>query len=171
MTGDSAAGRRAVRHFASGVAVLTVATGDGAAHGTTISAVTAISREPLLIGACLSHRSSFARRLRLGDRFGGSVLRAGQHDIARWFADPARPAGAAQFDPVPWHADPLSGAPLLRDALAHLSCRLRDRLILGDHELLVAEVIDGAAQQGAPLLSFAGQLMSADPATPVRSAR
>lgn len=163
MDAGSTAGRRAVRHFASGVAVLTVATPDRNVHGTTVSAVTAISRDPLLIGACLNHRSSFGRHVGLDGCFSASVLRAGQHDVARWFADPARPAGAAQFDHVSWRADPRSGAPLLTGALAYFSCQMRDRLTLGDHDLLVAEVLDGAAEPGVPLLSFAGRLMSGEP--------
>ncbi|AGL15831.1 flavin reductase family protein [Actinoplanes sp. N902-109] len=159
----NAAGRRAVRHFASGVAVLTVTTGARTPHGTTVSAVTAISREPLLVGVCLHRRSSFVRHLGAAGRFSVSVLRAEQQGVAQWFADPGRPAGTAQFDPVPWQPDPRTGAPLLTGALAHFSCRLRDRLTLGDHDLLVAEVETGAAGTGTPLLSFAGRLMSPEP--------
>jgi flavin reductase (DIM6/NTAB) family NADH-FMN oxidoreductase RutF len=158
MDADTVEGRRAVRHFASGVAVLTVVTGDDAIHGTTVSAVTAISRDPLLIGACLKSRSSFARHLVDGGRFTANVLRADQHAVARRFADPRRPAGPAQFDAVSWRTDPDSGAPLLTGSLAYFSCRLRDRLILGDHDLLVAQVLTGSAGTGSPLLSFAGRL-------------
>jgi flavin reductase (DIM6/NTAB) family NADH-FMN oxidoreductase RutF len=158
MDTDTVEGRRAVRHFASGVAVLTLVTGDGIVHGTTVSAVTAISRDPLLIGACLNSRSSFARHLAAGGRFTANVLRADQHALARWFADPQRPAGPAQFDAVSWRTDPHSGAPLLTGSLAHFSCRLSDRLTLGDHDLLIAQVLTGSAGPGSPLLSFAGQL-------------
>jgi len=172
MDTDPVEGRRAVRHFASGVAVLTVVTADGGVHGTTVSAVTAISREPLLIGACLAGRSSFSRHLADEGHFTINVLRAEQHAVARWFADPARPAGAAQFDAVPWRTDPDSGAPLLTGSLAHFTCRLHDRLTLGDHDLLVARVFAGAAGTGTPLLSFAGRLLtSQEPELTVRSAR
>lgn len=167
MEADIAEGRRAVRHFASGVAVLTTVTGDGVVHGTTVSAVTAISRDPLLIGVCLRARSSFVSRLAAHDgRFVVNVLRAGQHEVARSFADPRRPAGAAQFAAVRWCRDAHSGAPLITDALAHFSCRTRDRLSLGDHDLVVADVLDGAAQPGPPLLSFGGRLHDAAPAGP-----
>jgi flavin reductase (DIM6/NTAB) family NADH-FMN oxidoreductase RutF len=161
MDANIAEGRRAVRHFASGVAVLTTVTGDGAVHGTTVSAVTAISREPLLIGVCLRTTSSFVRWLAGHGRFTANVLRCDQHDIARWFADPQRPAGTAQFRPVRWRADPGSGAPVLADAVAHFSCRRRDRFSLGDHDLIVADVLDGAVRAGSPLLSFGGRLHDA----------
>lgn len=172
MDADPVERRRAVRHFTSGVAVLTVVTPEGGVHGTTVSAVTAISRDPLLIGACLAGQSSFGRHLADDGHFTINVLCAEQHAVARWFADPARPRGAAQFDAVPWHPDPASGAPLLTGSLAHLACRLRDRLTLGDHDLLVAHVLAGAAGAGTPLLSFAGRLLTPqEPELTVRSAR
>ncbi|GIF14550.1 flavin reductase family protein [Actinoplanes teichomyceticus] len=154
--------RRAVRHFASGVAVLTVVDDSGTPHGTTVSAVTAISREPLLLGVCLRLNSAFARRVRDGGRFTVNVLRSDQYATARWFADPARPAGTAQFRDVAWETDALTGAPTLTGSLATLGCQLVERLALGDHDLLVAQVLAGSASWGSPLLSYAGRLHDGD---------
>ena len=44
--------RQAVRRLVTGVAVVTVWHGDDV-HGTTVSSVCSVSREPLLIGVCL----------------------------------------------------------------------------------------------------------------------
>ncbi len=128
--------RQALRQVASGVAVLTFWYGKDA-HGTTVSAVTAVSRDPLLVGVCLRRDSLFARLVgTTGQRFGINV----------------------QFDYLDWEPDTFSGAPLISGSLARLGCRLTDWMNAGDHHLLVAEVMSGAAGDGTPLLSFAGQL-------------
>jgi hypothetical protein len=44
-----------------------------------------------------------------------------------------------------------------------LACRVAGHHQIGDHDLIVAEVIDGAAGHGSPLLTFAGRLHGADP--------
>ncbi|HWH01654.1 MAG TPA: flavin reductase family protein [Pilimelia sp.] len=154
--------RRAVRQYASGVAVLTVAH-DGTLHGATVSAVTAVSRDPLLIAACLRTSSVNTELARAAGRFAVNVLSSRQAVVAGWFADPDRPLGPAQFACVRWAPDAASGAPVLAGSLARLSCRLSDCVPAGDHHILVAEVADGAVVAGGtPLLSYAGRLHDAD---------
>lgn len=158
---DEVASRHsAVRQFASGVAVLTLADKHGT-HGTTVSALAAVSREPLLIGVCLNRGSSFLQRVRDRRWFSVNVLTAEQTPLARWFADPQRPRDSAQFDGISYRTDPTSDAPLIDGALSHLTCRLNRCLLAGDHILLLATVISGQAGAGSPLLSFARTLHSA----------
>jgi flavin reductase (DIM6/NTAB) family NADH-FMN oxidoreductase RutF len=150
--------RFALRRLVSGVAVLTFLDG-GRAHATTVSSMSAVSRDPLLIGLCLSKTSYFARLVTTaGQRFAANILGAGQVELASWFADPNRPKGIAQFDCVEWTPDSFSGAPLIAGSLANLGCRLTDSFVAGDHRVLIGEVITGEAGCGDPLLSFAGQL-------------
>jgi flavin reductase (DIM6/NTAB) family NADH-FMN oxidoreductase RutF len=154
----------AVRQFASGVAVLTLADELGA-HGTTVSALAAVSREPLIIGVCLSQSSLFLRRVRERRWFSVNVLNTEQAPLARWFADRHRPLGSAQFDGISYRTDPASEAPLIDGALSHLTCQLRHCLIAGDHVLLLATVTSGTAGVGSPLLSFARTLHGASTRT------
>ncbi|WP_432246695.1 flavin reductase family protein [Streptomyces sanyensis] len=158
---DPVAARTALRRLTSAVTVLTVDGGDGDRHGTTASSVVAISREPLVLGVALRPGSTFVRLMLRTGTFSVNVLAAGQGENARRFADPTRSPGDAQFASVAWRADPLSGAPLLDGALAHLSCRVVDRRPVGDHDLLLAEVTGGAPAPGAPLLGFSGRLHTA----------
>lgn len=160
--GDKERSRRtAVRKVASGVTVLTVALGDQA-HGSTASAVTAVSAEPLLICACLRRGSTFADLAVRSSRFVVNVLSGGQGAIADWFADPRRPPGYRQFAAVDWSPDPSFAAPLLRGAIAWLDCRLVRGYPGGDHSILLAEVLGGASGTGNPLLSFDRGLHSTD---------
>ncbi|WP_217161496.1 flavin reductase family protein [Streptomyces sp. AC512_CC834] len=151
------AGRRALRRFASGITVLTV-NHDGVRHGTTVSAVVAISREPLLLGACLRSSSAFTALAREAGVFSVNVLSSEQASLARQFAVPGRHRGDAQFADVKWTTDNMTGAPLIDGCLAHMACALTGDQEIGDHHLLTAEVLAGDAGQGAPLLAFAGQL-------------
>ncbi|MBG0851744.1 flavin reductase [Streptomyces spinoverrucosus] len=150
-----------MRQVASGVTVLTVSR-DGVPHGTTASAVVAVSRDPLVIGVCLRPQSSFGSIVRRTGTFSVNVLGSGQTAVARHFADPQRPLGRAQFEQLDWSTDASSGAPLLSGSLAHLSCRVLHRHRVGDHDLLLAEVTGGSHATGSPMLSFAGRLHDAE---------
>jgi flavin reductase (DIM6/NTAB) family NADH-FMN oxidoreductase RutF len=154
--------QRAVRQFASGVAVLTLADERGA-HGTTVSALAAVSREPLLIGVCLSRSSSFLQRVRDRLWFSVNVLNTEQALLARWFANPERPRDSAQFNGIRYRTDPTSDAPLINGSLSYLTCRLSRWLPTGDHVLLLAIVTWGEAGVGSPLLSFARTLHGGSP--------
>ncbi|MBU7597841.1 flavin reductase family protein [Streptomyces sp. P38-E01] len=148
-----------LRSLASGVAVLTVRSGDRL-HGTTVSTLTSVSRKPLIIGVCLRPGSAMADLVRTEERFVANVLSGEQHALARWFANRARPEGAAQFDEVSWMPGSRSagGAPLLDGAVAQLTCRLSSCVPVGDHEVLLGLVTEATANGGEPLLSYAGAL-------------
>lgn len=153
----SYAARRAVRRITSGVTVLTL-NRSGVCHGTTVSAVLAISRVPLIVGACLRAPSATTGMLDAGTLFAVNVLGAGQSGVAARFADPTRRPGPAQFAALRCTVDHISGAPLLAGCVAHLSARVLDRQVVGDHDLVLAEVLGGATYAGTPLLSYAGRL-------------
>lgn len=154
---DPAQRRRALYHLASPVSVLTTGPEDRM-HGTTASTVTLVSREPLLVGVVLRAGSSFARRAAAEGRFAINVLAGGQADVARRFADRARPDGSAQFAGLAWTADPYAHAPLIAGALAHYTCRFHSAHPAGDSELLLGHVVRATADEGLPLFSYAGGL-------------
>jgi flavin reductase len=149
--------RQAVRRLATGVAVVTVWHGDFV-HGTTVSSVAALSRDPLLLGVCLREASSTTQAIAKAGRFAVNVLSTRQAALAGWFADPGRPQGLAQFDQLEWEPDAFSGAPWIRGSLASLGCHLTATVPAGDHNLLLGKVITARNGEGGPLLHFAGRL-------------
>ncbi|KOV78599.1 hypothetical protein ADL01_14820 [Streptomyces sp. NRRL WC-3618] len=152
-----------VDRLAAPVAVLTVCH-DGRTHGTTVSSLTTVSHAPPLLAASLEEGSSFVHLALVEGRFAVNVLSGGQDSVARRFADRDRPAGAAQFDGLAWRRDRYSGAPLLEGALAHYACRVRGSLLVGDHEVLLGLVVRAdVGPSGAPLLSYAGELVAGAP--------
>ena len=61
------------------------------------------------------------------------------------------PAALAPHEYETW----ATGAPILKDRLAALDCRIVDRLSAGDHVILLGEVVQFDSRPGAPLLYFA----------------
>lgn len=148
--------RRTMSLFASGVVVLSV--GEPDPHAMTANAFGSVSLDPPLVHCCVARTAVMHGRLTAAGGFGVSILGAGQEAVARHFADKARPPGWAQFDGVPWHPGPLTGAPLLGGALAWLECAPRGSHVAGDHSLFLGEVLGYATGDGeAALLFHAGR--------------
>lgn len=149
----------AARKFATGIAVVTAGSAE-AAHGTTVSAFTFISREPALVSVCFKQRSSMLNLVTERRSFAVNVLASHQAPLARHFADPSRRTGGGQFHGVPWIPGLRDGVPLLIGAMCWLGCELERRIAMGDHELVLARVTAVTAGDGDPLLYFSGRLYS-----------
>ncbi|WBB75812.1 flavin reductase family protein [Micromonospora sp. WMMD1128] len=141
--------------FATGVTVVTVA--GPAPHGMTANSFASVSLDPPLALVCVGRDTTMYARLSSRRCFAVSVLDADQEHLARYFADPRRPTGAAQFAGVNWRAGPVTGAPLLAGALAWLECRLWRAYDGGDHVIVVGRILS-AHRAGAPaaLVFFGG---------------
>ncbi|MBB1244034.1 flavin reductase [Streptomyces durbertensis] len=172
MTGSAtvpAAARAALdttmRHFVTGVAVLTCGS-PAEAEGVTVSTLTTIPGDPPMVCVALRKGSRGLRSLLAAEAFVANGLAADHEWLARHFARRRRPRGLAQLPPRAW-ADPSpQGAPRLRGAVSWLECRLERTVAAGDHELVVARVLTGAAVAGAPLVNFAGVLQGMHAAHP-----
>jgi 3-hydroxy-9,10-secoandrosta-1,3,5(10)-triene-9,17-dione monooxygenase reductase component len=105
----------------TGVTVVSAAGPDGPA-GATANAVCSLSIDPMLMLACLDRGSRTLLAVQAANRFGISVLHAGQEQIARAFATKAPVAD--KWAGVPSHQR--DGIPAIDDALAFIACDLRD---------------------------------------------
>ena len=148
--GSGAALRRALRDLPSPVVVVTTEA-DGAPRGATIGSFTSVSLDPPLVSFNVTHGSALHRALGRADGWAVHLLSADQADVAEHFARPDLD-GADQFAPFA-HAP--GSPPLLRGALAILTCRPHARFEAGDHTVLVGAVtgiVDGAGAE--PLLYY-----------------
>jgi flavin reductase (DIM6/NTAB) family NADH-FMN oxidoreductase RutF len=143
--------RAALGRFPSGVTVVTTCDVDGRDHGMTVSAFCSASLDPPLVLACIGHEASMHGLMLQTDRFGVSILAAGQEALARRFADQR----TDRFDGVGYARGRL-GVALLDDALAHLECMVVDRREAGDHTIIVGRVDAAAFDQGRPLAHYRG---------------
>jgi flavin reductase (DIM6/NTAB) family NADH-FMN oxidoreductase RutF len=146
----------AVRRFPTGVAVVTTGSGEDV-HGATVSAFSFISRTPPVVAVCLQGASRLLRRIREHGHLTVNVLGSGQADVARRFASRGRGSGRHQFDGIGWIAGD-GGVPRLSGTVCWMHCRPRELIVVGDHELVLADVISLAQGAGTPLLYFAGGL-------------
>jgi flavin reductase len=150
--------RDSVGMFTTGITVLTAAS-DRFGHGMTANAFASVSLDPLLVLVCVVKDAMMHKVLDEVGRFAASVLADDQEDLARYFSDPGRPSGMAQFLPVAWRPGPVTGAPLLDGALAWLECDVEAAHDGGDHSVFLGRVrsADRAPDGGGPLLYFGGR--------------
>jgi flavin reductase len=150
--------RDSVGMFTTGITVVT-ATSERFGHGMTANAFASVSLDPLLVLVCVVKDAMMHKVLDEVERFAVSVLAGDQEDLARYFSDPGRPAGMAQFVPVDWRPGPVTGAPLLDGALAWLECDVGAAYDGGDHTVFLGRVrwVDRAPGGDDPLLYFGGR--------------
>jgi flavin reductase (DIM6/NTAB) family NADH-FMN oxidoreductase RutF len=146
--------REALRHHGGGVAVVTVVGPDGP-RGFTVTSLTAASLRPPLLSFYVDHDSRSWPVLKAADHIGVHLLGAGHRDLAALFAR----RGADRFaPPTRWRSGP-AGVPLLADATIRMVCARREVVEVGDHFLVVGEVL-GVERNGAggdPLLYAHGE--------------
>jgi flavin reductase (DIM6/NTAB) family NADH-FMN oxidoreductase RutF len=160
----TAAFREALAHFASGVTIVAARRSTGPI-GFTATGFTSVSLTPPLILVCVAKTASAYDGVVGAELFAVSVLGEGQ----RWIAERFATSGVDRFAGVSVLAGPVTSAPLIDGALAHLECRPHARHDAGDHTLLVGEVLSASTTVGRPLLHFArrfGAFAPADHAGP-----
>jgi 3-hydroxy-9,10-secoandrosta-1,3,5(10)-triene-9,17-dione monooxygenase reductase component len=154
---DPALFRAAMASLPTGVTIVSASGADGPA-GATANAVCSLSIEPMLMLACLDRGSRTLLAVQAADRFGISVLHAGQEPTARAFATKA--PVAEKWSGVAWSER--DGLPAIDDALAWIACDLRDVIAAGDHVIVTGEVQALEANPGDPLVFHGGQYRPLD---------
>ncbi|QRP48552.1 flavin reductase family protein [Amycolatopsis sp. FDAARGOS 1241] len=131
--------RSTLRHFPSGVAVVTVAHGTDV-HGMTASSFTSVSLDPRLCSVSVNKPGRMHKLLRQTDgRYGISVLHADQGSIADFFA--RRPWSTGSGAAMAWR----EGCPVLAGALVWLVCEKWAEYEGGDHTIFVGRVLGHGA--------------------------
>lgn len=128
--------RKALRHFAAGVTIVTVKAGEEV-HGLTVSAFASVSPQPPLVAVIIDSRHhGHALLEREGAVFAVNILHQSQIELSNrfaWVKDEDRFADGL------W-SSAATGAPILADALAWLDCTLVGRHPAGTHTIYVGEV-------------------------------
>ena len=144
--------RDALRHFPSGVTVVTIQTPtDEPPHGLTVSAFASVSPEPPIVLIAIDHRASANEMLaQEGTVFAVNILAQDQMETSNrfaWLKDQDR------FAVGDWDTA-VTGAPILKDALAWLDCKIYERHPAGTHTIYLGEVVasDVPRPDEAPLV-------------------
>jgi flavin reductase (DIM6/NTAB) family NADH-FMN oxidoreductase RutF len=143
--------RDALRHFPSGVTIVTIKAGEQR-HGLTVSAFASVSPDPPLVCVMIDHRhSAYALLQEEGAVFAVNVLREDQEGLSNRFA---WVKVEDRFGEGDWR-EAVTGAPVLADALAWLDCTIHSRHSAGTHTIYVGEVQASATPQpGRPPLVY-----------------
>jgi flavin reductase (DIM6/NTAB) family NADH-FMN oxidoreductase RutF len=141
--------RSALGQFATGVAVVTTSGGDNTPVGMTINSFNSVSMTPPLVAWCIDRRAASYPVFARTSQFCISVLNDNQTELARRFAS----RGANKFRDIACD----DAAPVIEDACAFFRCDTYQRVLLGDHLMLIGRVIAFGKQARSPLLFAGGQ--------------
>ncbi|MGW5878728.1 flavin reductase family protein [Nocardiopsis terrae] len=136
--------REVLRSHAAGVVVVT-ARGSRGPVGLTATSFASVSLDPPLVSFYVAATSRTLPGLHEADGFAVHLLGAGQADLAARFA--AR-TGDRFASPTRWSPG-AGGVPLLEGVPAVLVCRGHEERRIGDHLLMVGEVVDARSRDGA----------------------
>ncbi|WP_121394556.1 flavin reductase family protein [Actinokineospora cianjurensis] len=147
--------RGTMRAFATGVCVASTYrdTPDGRRHdAVTVNSLGSISLDPPLVSLSFRLGSAFLDDLLATGRWAVSILPASARDTARRLAGP-RETRAPHVADLPARPGDRTGALVLAGA-GWLECALRDRFDLGDHALVVGDVLATGPDGRPPTLVF-----------------
>lgn len=145
--------RRALGCFATGVAVVTIATPDGAGLGLTVNSFTSVSLEPPLVLWCIDKASERFEPFVQASSFCINVLREEDQALSDRFAwSEAIDLGGVETVPM------ATGAPVIASALAAFDCALEAQHPGGDHIIIVGRIVAmRSATDRDPLLYVRGR--------------
>ncbi len=153
--------RAAMGSWPSGVTILTSRSGEQI-HGMTVSDFSGVSLDPPLALVCAAKSAVTTRLIEAGRCFGVNVLRLEQDALSNKFA--SKKDEFKRFEGVEIF-EAKTGAPLLRDALVNLDCRVVAIHDAGDHVLYVGEIEEAHVSEGEPLVFFRGGYGRFEPAS------
>jgi flavin reductase (DIM6/NTAB) family NADH-FMN oxidoreductase RutF len=135
-----------------GVVVVTADAGHGPA-GLTLTSLTSVAADPPLLSFGISHGGSTWPTFAAARTVLVHFLDAGQADLARRFAT----SGIDRFaGPTRWSRTP-DGQPRLDDAPSYLRATVEQRVVAGDHDIVIARVLEAVVRrEHEPLVHHAG---------------
>lgn len=138
--------------FATGIAVVTTVTPDGAKIGVTVNSFNTVSLDPPLVLFSLRNEATCYAAFTAAASYGVNILAADQVDVSRAFARFAEDGWAL----TPHHLGPL-GCPVFDGALAVFECVPWRIYEGGDHVIMVGRVVRASAPRGGePLMYYCG---------------
>ncbi|UZE50057.1 flavin reductase family protein [Rhodopseudomonas sp. P2A-2r] len=153
---DSNDFRKAMRHCAGAVALVTVGREEGRRTGLTVTAVCSLSDDPPSLLVCVNRKASANPRIREERCFGVSFLAEEHMPLALTFSGQKGFDGENRFGFGRWSTR-VTGAPVLEEAIVSFDCELRQEFETRTHSVFVGDVRDAGMRGAAsPLLYLNG---------------
>lgn len=146
--------RQILGHVPTGVVVVAGFDDEGKPGGLAVGSFSSVSLEPPLVAFYVARTSTSWPAIRDRGAFCVSVLGHDQGPLSGAFAR----SGGDKFAGVEWEVTPQTGMPRLLRAHVWIDCRLEREVEIGDHLLVVGEVVDLEAPGTAgPLVFYRGR--------------
>src|SRR5918996_1051303 len=150
---NEAAKKAVLRHFPYGLYALTVKHG-GDEHGMTANWVSQTSFEPPMVAVAVENTSKTIGMIRDAHHFAVNVFEHGQRELAGKLGRSSASA-PQKLKGIKTKPAPVSGAPVLTEAVGWVECRVVATLPSGDHTLVLGEVVEaGIEHDGAEPLTL-----------------
>jgi flavin reductase len=131
--------KEAMRHFPTGVTVVTSGR-EESAEGMTANAVLSVSLDPPLFLVSVHKEARLCPLIHAEGYFAASILADDQEGLSRLFASPERSGGLPALKALGGGYG-ATGAPLAAGALAVVECELEAVYPGGDHDLFLGRVV------------------------------
>ena len=141
--------RNALGQYTTGVAIVTALGADAKPVGMTINSFASVSLEPALVSWCIDRQADSYEAFVSAERFSITVLAEDQAELAMRFAT----RGADKFRGIESGA---GAAPVIAGGCAWFECESYRAIALGDHTMIVGEILEYARYPAAPLVFAAG---------------
>jgi flavin reductase (DIM6/NTAB) family NADH-FMN oxidoreductase RutF len=148
---DSETLRAVMRHWTTGVAILTARNG-AHAHGMTVNSFTSVSLEPPLVLVSVERNTRTHTLVEQSRAFAISMLGVHQSALSDHFAG-RHTETTDRLDGLPTYTA-ITGAPILRDNIGYLDCLVVAAHPAGTHTIFIGEVAAAHASGDAPPLVY-----------------
>lgn len=153
--------RRAFRRMCTGLAVITAA-GPKGPVGFTASSVTTVTLDPPTLSFAISRVGHSWEGMHRSGHVGVHLLGVEDADLARRFAT----SGVDRFAPPVRWSQGMFDVPMLDHGVASLVASVWRRLVIGDHDLVLARILSVATgPEAGPLAYCDGQYGTVSPLT------
>jgi flavin reductase (DIM6/NTAB) family NADH-FMN oxidoreductase RutF len=146
--------RRVLWKMPSGLYVVGARSGERR-NGMTLNWATQVSVDPKLLAVSIEQAAFTHGLIDESGAFALNLIDREDRAIVRKFTKPVEVDAAARtLNGFPYHDAPVTGSPVLDQAVAYLDCAVRQRVAVGEYTLFIAEIVDCAFQkdEGAEVL-------------------
>ncbi|MEM3522697.1 MAG: flavin reductase family protein [Candidatus Bathyarchaeia archaeon] len=134
----------------NGVAIVTSKM-DNKINGLSVAWITQVSFQPPLVAVSIGKTKYTHEMIKNSKVFAVSILYEGQVDVAKHFGLRSGKE-IDKFLNIPYETK-ITGAPILKDCLAYIDCKLEASFDIGDHTIFVGKILDaGIKQNKKPLI-------------------
>ena len=148
---DAGAFKHAMRHYPTGVTVVT-SVKESEPRGITVNAFSSVSADPPTVLICVNREARSYLYISTSRIFCVNILAASQRDLAERFSGKQHDR---QFEDIGYE-QAVTGAPVIRGSIAYFDCEVDEEHHVGSHSIFIGRVVQCDARIGSPLGYFNG---------------